>query len=324
MAVSNARSPKDTRAASELAARLPPEARELLRGGEDSTNALRRLGDKYVALSSCGSSETANEIRVGSEKQLVHGALTWFLAEALMDSSFTGATWREVFERVKQQMGVHFQAQHPELEGAQDREVFGLREIRPMTYVPVESREGDVIVLGAGQACGLTVGSSWDVYAAATRSIDDKMKYVGPVEVFEVGVTTSKAREVTREARRGEKRTQERQEVRETVRGGMRAVESARSIPPVVLKVDVVTPPGHPSAGRLSALLERSRLLAQANLNRPLTSGSTSWLPGRTVAPKIPHPCWDGFRKRPGPRWPTEISRVRRFQRGLPRLRSAW
>ena len=135
-----------------------------------------------------------------------------------------------------------------------------------MTYVPVESREGDVIVLGAGQACGLTVGSSWDVYAAATRSIDDKMKYVGPVEVFEVGVTTSKAREVTREARRGEKRTQERQEVRETVRGGMRAVESARSIPPVVLKVDVVTPPGHPSAGRLSALLERSRLLAQASL----------------------------------------------------------
>jgi caspase domain-containing protein len=282
--------PEDTRAASELAACLAPEACDLLRGGESSPTALRRLGDKYVALSSCGSSEAANEIRVGAERRLVHGALTYYLVEALMAPSFAGATWREIFEYVRSQMAAHCQAQHPELEGAQDREVFGLREIRPMTYVPVESREGDVVVLGAGQACGLTVGSSWDVYAAATRSLEDEMNHVGQVEVFEVGVTSSKAREVTRGAGRGDGRAKEREEVRKLVRAGMRAVESARSIPKVLLKVEVVTPPGHPSAERLSALLKCSRLLTQASCGSEADVRVYLLAPRTDCGPKDPAP----------------------------------
>ena len=272
--------PKDDRAAAELAAHVALESYELLKGGDDSAAAFRRLGDKYVALSSCGSGETANEFRVGTERQMAHGALTYFLVEALMNPNFTGATWREVFERVKPQMAVHFQMQHPELEGAWDREVFGLREIRPMIYVPVESREGDVIVLGAGQACGLTVGSSWDVYAAATRALDDQENHVGQVEVFEVGVTSSKAREVTRGDSRGDERARQREEVRKPVCAGMRAVESARSIPKVLLKVEVVTPPRHPSEGRLAALLECSRLLA------PASSESTADIRVYLLAPR--------------------------------------
>jgi hypothetical protein len=252
--------PPDTRPPSELAARVPPEAFELLRGGEDSPAALRRLGGKYVALVSCSSEETSNEILVGEKRRIAHGALTYFLVGSLMDPDFQGATWREVFERVVPQVTAHFRTQHPELEGAQDREVFGAREIRPMTYVPVESCEGEVVVLGAGKACGLTEGSQWDVYAAATRSIEDEMKYVGQVEIFEVEVTSSKAREVKRGVRR-----EEGDESLGQIRAGMRAVESARSIPGVRLTVEIVAPPGHASAERLAERMDRSLFLWKAS-----------------------------------------------------------
>ncbi len=262
------RIPQDTRPPSELAARIPPESFELLRGGEDSPAALQRLGENYVALVSCGSEETSNEYLSEEPKKIAHGALTYFLVKALMDPDFRGATWREVFERVGPQVTAHFRTQHPELEGARDREVFGVCEIQPMRYVPVESCENDVIVLGAGKACGLTDGSRWDVYAPATRSIEDEMKYVGQVEIFEVGVISSKAREVE-EARRGEEPGEKRTEAHRTIREGMRAVESARSFSGVRLTVEIVAPPGHASVERLTERIERSPFLWKAGSGDP-------------------------------------------------------
>lgn len=258
--------PEDKRPPAQLAAHIPPESFELLRGGEDSPAALQRLGDSYVALLSCGSMETSNEILVGETQRIAHGALTYFLVRALTDPGFAGATWREVFERVVPQVTALFKTQHPELEGARDREVFGLREFRPMTYVPVERREEDVVILGAGKACGLTEGSRWDVYAPATRSVEDAGKYVGQLEVFEVGVTSSKAREVPDE--RGERDAEEvRRKVPEQVQAGMRAVESVRSIPGVRLDVEIVAPFGH--AHQLAELIEGSRFLRRVSCGSP-------------------------------------------------------
>src|SRR6185295_8848105 len=174
--------PADPRPASELAARLPAEAAALLAGGEGSPAALRRLGETYVMVAACGSVETANEILVGEPRQIAHGALTYFLVGALRVSGFTGASWRDVFELVSPQVTAHFRTQHPEVEGARDREVFGARNLPAMTFLPVESREEDTVVLGAGKACGLTPGSLWQVYAPATRSVEDESRYVGSVE----------------------------------------------------------------------------------------------------------------------------------------------
>lgn len=283
--------PEDKRPPSALAARVPPESFELLKGGEHSPAALQRLGESYVALVSCGSMETSNEILVGETQRIAHGALTYFLVGALMDPDFAGATWREVFERVVPQVTAHFRTQHPELEGAQDREVFGVREIRPMTYVPVESRENDVIVLGAGKACGLTEGSLWNVYAPATRSIEDEGKYVGQVEILEVGVTSSKAREAARDTRSGEERTEEKRAgVREPIRAGMRAVESARSLSGVRLKVEVVAPPGHSSAQRLAERMQSSRFLWKVSPGDPADVRVYLLEPRRCWGPKDPAP----------------------------------
>jgi len=265
--------PEETRPPSELAAHVPPESFELLRGGEDSPVALQRLGQQYVALASCSSGQTANEILVGETRRIAHGALTYFLVGALMDPGFAGATWREVFEGVVPQVTAHFRTQHPELEGARDREVFGFHEIRPMSFVLVESCDGDTVVLGAGKACGLTEGSRWDVYAPATRAIDGdegEMKRLGVVEIFEIGVTSSKARTV--EETRGEEegpKEAKRNEVREPIRAGCRAVESARSLPGVRLAVEIVAPPGHSSADRLAERLANSRFLWKARPGAP-------------------------------------------------------
>ncbi len=254
--------PEDTRPSSELAAQIPPHAFELLRDGENSPIALQRLGQKYVAVMSCGSVETSNEIRVGEQKKIAHGALTYYLVEALMDPGFTGATWREVFERVVPQVAALFRSQHPEVEGARDREIFGVREMPPMNYLVVEGCEGDTSVLGGGKVCGVCEGSEWEVYAPATRSTDDEAKFLGLVEVFEVGVTSSKAR-TFEQTRGGEKLTSSK--VRAAIHPGCRAVELTRPMTGMRLGVEIVAPAGHPEARRLEAGLGASLFLKKAD-----------------------------------------------------------
>ena len=238
--------PGDERPANELAARIRPEEIPLLAGGD----ALRRLGDKYVAILACGSHESANEIP-GTEQQATQGALTYHLSRALLDPCFTGATWREVCERIFPQVSTHFRTQHPELEGARDREVLGGREIPPMTFLPVQAREGDAAVLSAGEACGLTKGSQWAVYAPATRSIEGDVKRVGTVEISSLGATSSEARVVEEETPRA-------------IGPGMRAVEAKRPSEGLRLTVKIAAPPGHPAAGALTERLKRSLFLWQA------------------------------------------------------------
>lgn len=254
--------PPDTRPPSELAAQIPPESFELLRGKKDSHCSLQRLGQKYVAVVSCGSVETSNEMLVGEQRQIAHGALTYFLVKTLMDPGFCGATWREVFEHVVPQVTTQFRSQHPELEGARDREVFGVQEIPPMGYLVVESCEGETIVLGGGKVCGVTEGSHWDVYAPGTRTVDSKGDYLGWVEVFEAGVTSSKARAL--EQSRGKEMVTA-HKVREEICPGCRAVESTRPIAGVSLGVEIVAPPGHPKAQRLAERLAESRFLRRTD-----------------------------------------------------------
>lgn len=243
--------PPDRRPAGELAARVPAEAAELFRGGEDSPVARRRLGEKYVMLAACGSVETANEILVGEPRRTAHGTLTYFLVGALRDSGFSGGTWREVFERIASQVTAHFRTQHPEIEGARDREIFGVHELPAMIFLPVESREGETVVLGAGEVCGLTLGSRWQAYAPATRSTEDESRYVGALEISAVGVTSSQAR-VVEEKKVGE------------IQAGARAVESSHALTGVRLVVEIVAPQGHPSVGALAELMRHSRLLRKA------------------------------------------------------------
>ena len=52
-----------------------------------------------------------------------------------------------------------------------DLEVFGVRRIEPMAFVPVRERQGDRVVLGAGGACGLREGSQWAIFPTGTKAV---------------------------------------------------------------------------------------------------------------------------------------------------------
>lgn len=267
--------PEEHRPPSELAARIPPESFGLLAGGEDSLTSLQRLGDQYVAISACGSGETATEI-IG-EKGRSHGALTYHLVRALRDPGFTGATWREVFERVAPQVTADSGRQHPEVAGARDRMVFGVESILPMTYVPIVSRRGNQVVLGAGEACGLTVGSEWKIYVPTTRSEKEGSKSVGIVKISAVKATSSEA--------------QIEQEEKENIMGpGARAVESARSLKAMSLAVEVVAPHGHPAALKLGEQLERSKFLRQVRAGEQAEARVYLLEPRQVAAPTDPAP----------------------------------
>ena len=212
------------------------------------------LGEKYVLFAASGSLECANEILTGEPQQIPHGALTYYLVQELMSADFKSGTCAEIFERVAPRLRGRCEQQHPQLEGARDRELFGLRTIQPMSFLSIVSREGDRVVLDAGSACGLKVGSRWTVYEPGTRSVSDHSIAIGTIEILSVGVTTSEAR-VVEESHRGRS---------EGVAPGARAVEGFQCLERACLTVEVAAPAGHSSAALLRERIARSKLLTPA------------------------------------------------------------
>lgn len=202
--------------------------RPVLRGAStEGPSGWLPLGGKYVLLAACASMETASEILVGEPEPVRHGALTYLLVQELMSPGFTGGTYRELFERLSPRVKAMSLSQTPQLEGDRDREVFGVRRIRPMPFLSVRSREGDLVVLDAGGACGLTVGSEWDVYEPGTRSVKDGAGWIGKVEVAAVRATCSEALIL-----------EERKDCR--IEAGARAVETVHRLKAARLKVEIV------------------------------------------------------------------------------------
>ncbi len=101
--------------------------------------------------------------------ELRHGALTYHLSEALL-SAAPGMTYEALFETISRQVTDLFSDQHPQIEGRQDRVLFGEESITPMKYFLVDAVDGDELVLSGGAAHGLEVGSTWAVYAPGTNS----------------------------------------------------------------------------------------------------------------------------------------------------------
>ena len=129
------------------------------RGAASGSRWLPAGGDRHVFLAACRDREKAREIRVPRD----HGALSYHLAIELL-SAGADATSRDVFERTRIKVTAANPAQHPRFEAAIDREVFGIRDHRPMRHVLVTERRERTVTLAAGAAHGLTTGSQWAVY----------------------------------------------------------------------------------------------------------------------------------------------------------------
>lgn len=147
------------------------------------------LDNKYVLIAGCRDDEIAYEYRDG---EVMHGALSYFLGRELRAVT-PGTSYRDIFERAYAKVNANKSVQHPQMEGRADREVFGVTDLVPMTYVSVLARDGDSVVVAHGAAQGMTVGSRLDVQPEGSRH-SDPARRIGEVEVTAVRATESDAR----------------------------------------------------------------------------------------------------------------------------------
>ena len=94
------------------------------------------LADKYVLIAGCRDEEMSYEYRPPeADGAVAHGALTYFLCERLRQA-VPGTSYRDVFEPAAARVNSENSAQHPQMEGQADREIFGVADLTPMTIRP--------------------------------------------------------------------------------------------------------------------------------------------------------------------------------------------
>jgi hypothetical protein len=216
--------------------------------------------DRYVLLAACRHDESAHEIVLEEGAGPVHhGAFSYFLQREL-SAAGAEASHRDVFERAALQVAAAFpRRQHPQLEGARDRELFGERVFAPFRFLPVREREGSRVVLAGGAAQGLAVGAQWDVFPQGTRSAGPGVPRLARVEVQRVDAVRAEAVILEEGGEEGTGRS---------VQPGDRAVESAAVPPPMWLAVEVEGPP-EPELEALRQALRAGRRLRLAEPGEP-------------------------------------------------------
>ncbi len=153
------------------------------------------LSERYVLLAGCRDEEVSYEHiqRVG-DKEIKQGNLTFHMCQ-LLPKAAPGTTYRDVHERVSTLVSAATSSrQHPQAEGALDRELFGVRDIQPMRYVRVIDRADGVVKLRAGAAHGMTVGSTFAIYPPGTKHVAEGTESLGTVELTSVTAAQSEAK----------------------------------------------------------------------------------------------------------------------------------
>ena len=152
------------------------------------------VGERYVLFAGCRDEELSYEHKHEENGKTVgYGALTFNLCQELQRVE-PGMTNRDIADRIKTRVAAATKdRQHSQMEGALDREIFGVRDIEPMNYVRVKSRSESTVTLASGSALGMTVGSKLRVYKDDTkRESEDAL--LGIVEVKAVRAVSSDAR----------------------------------------------------------------------------------------------------------------------------------
>jgi hypothetical protein len=267
---------------------FPPQARSARRGARDTgPSGWAPLGQRYVLLAGCQSSESSYELQPSADGDVQHGALTYFLSRQLAVAG-PGTTYRDVFEAAAAQVTGNCSLQHPQLEGEGDRRLFGLQRIEPMRFVPVRERRGQQIVLGAGLAMGASAGSTWAIYPPGTKQTTDGQAPLGTVKITAARGVTSDA-EILAESHPG------------AIGAAARATELAHDYGDLALAVRLAPSTlQHPDGAALAEAIADSGVL------RPAREGETAdatvhLLPARESAasedpvpqvPRLPAPAW--------------------------------
>lgn len=245
------------------------------------------LADKYVLIAGCRDEERSYEYHPPESGGAVsHGALTYFLCQQLRQA-VPGTTYRDVFERAAALVTAANPEQHPQMEGSADREVFGVRDVTPASFVLVEERQGAVALLAAGAAHGVTLGSTFRVYPPGTKEPDGATA-LGEVEITFVGAVTAEAR-ITQETPEG------------VIAAGSRAFVSAHGFGDFRLKVQLIDEGSHAEAvAGMRALLQASPRVKLVDADTPADARVYLLSARDEVSPDSPvpqlgfsaTPCW--------------------------------
>jgi len=170
----------------------PDGAKRNSTGEKPAAGGWLALSDNYVVISGCRDMQRSKErtfVRDGEKVR--HGALTYNLSRA-MSRAKPGTTYRDVFESTCSGVISQVSSQNPQIEGAIDRELLGVRDIEPLRYIPVKSVDRDKLTLDGGAAHGLRRGSKWAIYPPGTKQADNNDK-IGVLQISQVGALSSAA-----------------------------------------------------------------------------------------------------------------------------------
>ena len=254
--------------------KLPPVFRPAQRGPavrqvQKGPSGFLPLSERYVLLAGCRHDECSHEHAARPEdggKPVHHGALTYFLWKELA-AARAAESYRDVFERARDQVTASYPRQHPQMEGARDRGLFGDQTFAPMRFLPVCARNGSRITLGGGAAHGLTVGSEWAIHPQGTK-------------VVERAPRRALARICRVEAVQAEAEIRE-ENGGDPVQPGDRAFEHAHQHGEMRLVVEIDAPEG--PRKELARAVRRESLL-RLNRKREGWQAKISWIPPRERA----------------------------------------
>ena len=239
----------------------------------------------YVLLAGCRDQEESNEFYVNSgEHRQRYGAMTYFLSQELVHAQ-PGTSYRDVFERVRRAVTLKYSKQHPQIEGPQDRELFGVRDNTPLQALILTAVDGQAVQLSGGAAHGLTIGSTWRVYPEAARADVTEADSVALLEVTALDVITASAVALPGGA---------------ALAVGMRCIEEAHAVPDLQLPVQLVTDGTTAERRAMEQAIDASRLLvltqdaalAACRLYLAEPDGAADEKIADAEAKRLGAPCW--------------------------------
>jgi hypothetical protein len=251
---------------------LPPSpvTSTLVRGAERNIgpSGWLPLNQRYVLIAACLASQKAPEYLVMEySDKIYYGTLTYFLCQELRLVE-SGTTYRDVFERASARVTATNVLQHPQIEGARDRELFNVHEIQSMQFVQINERQSNQVTLTAGAAHGMTVGSQWATYSPGTKQIIEETPRLGIVKITVVRAVSSNA-EIIEERQTGD------------ITKGCRAVQETHFYGEMRLKIDIQIHNDYKAA--INELLP---LISQSALLRLIEEGETADVRIYIVAPR--------------------------------------
>jgi len=173
----------------ELSSQEQVESSQSGRGIRQAPHWLR-LSDHHVVIAASRDNQYAKELYFQEgEHRFKHGVLSYSLNAALQKAT-PGTTYRDIFEQVTNEVIAQVDEQNPQIEGLMDRELFGVKDIEPLAFVPVSEVQDSSITISAGLAHGVTIGSIWEVYPPYTKTIEN-IESIAQISISEVDALES-------------------------------------------------------------------------------------------------------------------------------------